>query len=129
MRTLRRFQVSVHNALLVGVLYRLADRDKQFQSLADTQLAIVAELRQRQTVYQFHDEVGPAILRQSAIEDFGDIGMIHHSKGLAFLLKSLQHRLGIHPWLDEFECHSSFHWFRLLGNPDLTHTALSKFLF
>ena len=44
----RRLEVAMDDALLMGVLHGLADGDEQFQPFADAELGLVAELGQRQ---------------------------------------------------------------------------------
>ena len=59
----RRLDVAVDDPLLMGVLDRLADRHEQLQPLARRQLLLVAVLRDRHALDQFHDEVRPAARR------------------------------------------------------------------
>ena len=113
------------DALLVGVLHRLADRHEQLQPLLGRQLGLVAELRQRQAVDQFHDEERLAGRCQAAVEDAGDVGMVHHRQRLPFLLEAGQHGPGIHAGLDELEGDLAFDGFGLFGDPDLAHAAFA----
>jgi hypothetical protein len=67
----------VNDPLLVGVLDRLADRHEQLQPLARRQVVVVAVLGDRHAVDQLHDEVRPARFRGPAIEDAGDVDVVH----------------------------------------------------
>ena len=51
------FDVAVNDALLMGVLNRVADRHEQFQPLSRCQVIVVAVLGDGDAVDQFHDEV------------------------------------------------------------------------
>ena len=116
------------DALLVGVLHRLADRHEQLQPLLGRQPGLVAELGQRQAVDQFHDEERLARRRQAAVEHAGDVGVIHHGQRLPLLLEARQHGLGVHAGLDELERHLAFDGLGLLGDPDLAHAAFADLL-
>src|SRR5207244_5038611 len=85
-----RLDVAVNDALLVGVLDRLADRHEQLQPLARRQAVVVAVLGDRYPVDQLHDEVGPpgayatGLARNSpGIEDKGEVDMVNHRQGLS----------------------------------------------
>ena len=52
-----RLDVAMDDALLMGVLDRLADGDEQFQPLPRRQVVLVAVLGDRHALDQFHDEV------------------------------------------------------------------------
>src|SRR5206468_3831339 len=64
----RRLEVAMDDALLMGVLHRLANGGEQFQPFADAELGIVAELGERQAVDKLHDEVRPATVAVSLRE-------------------------------------------------------------
>ena len=96
--------------------------------LADAQPGLVAEAGQRQAVDQFHDEERPAIRRQAAVEDAGDVGVVHEGQGLPLLLEALHHRLGVHAGLDELQRHLALDRLGLFGDPDLAHAALADLL-
>ena len=55
-----RLEVAVDDALLMGVLHRLADRHEQLQPLPRRQVVLVAELGDRHALDQLHHEVRPA---------------------------------------------------------------------
>ena len=86
----------------MGVLHGLADRDKQLQSLARAQIALVAILGDRHARNQLHHEIRPTMLRRSRIEDLGDVGMVHHRQRLPLRLKARDHLPRVHSRLDDF---------------------------
>ncbi len=45
---------------LMGVLHRLANGNEQFQAFAGRQVLFVTELRDGNSIHQFHHEVGSA---------------------------------------------------------------------
>ncbi len=74
---------------LVGVLNGLADRREQFQPLVEvSSCCIVAKLRDRDPLDQFHHKVGPAGLSGTGVEYLGDVGMVHHRQSLPFGFKA-----------------------------------------
>jgi hypothetical protein len=96
---------SANSTARAGSLHRLADRHEQGQTLLHGQPGIVAELRQRDALDVLHDEERPAALGRASFQDLGDVRVIHHGQGLAFLLETSQDRLGVHPSLDQLEGH------------------------
>jgi hypothetical protein len=77
---------------------------------------------------QFHDEVGPAVLGCAAIEDAGDVNMIHHGQGLPLGLEAGDNLARVHAGLDHFEGDLPLDRVRLLGHPDHTHAAFADLL-
>src|SRR5580704_15335940 len=53
-----RFQIAMHDRLLVRVLHAFAGLDEEFQPILDLELLLVAILRNREAWYVFHYEVG-----------------------------------------------------------------------
>ena len=77
----RRFQVAVNHAALMGVVNRVADPGKQRQASVQTQrrpapIAHVATdiTRQRQTLDKLHDEEMLALGRAAGVVDSGYVG-------------------------------------------------------
>ena len=89
---------------------------------------LVAELAERQAVHQLHHEKRLAGGREAGVEDLGDVGVVHHRQGLAFLLETLQHRSRIHAGLDQLEGDLAPDGLGLLGDPDLAHAPFADFL-
>ena len=91
---------------------------RKLQSRADLQDAIhacaqpervgAAVLHQRCTLDILHDEVGPAVARQPAVEQPRNIRMRQSRQNLPFAQKSAEYRLTVHAALDELERHELF---------------------
>jgi hypothetical protein len=75
------------------VLDGLADVDEKLETLANPKLGLVAEHIQRQSVHEFHHEVGAPVCREAAVEHSGDVGMVHQRQRLPLLLETGQHGL------------------------------------
>ena len=90
------------DALLVGVLHRLADRDEQRQPLARRQPGPVAILGDRHALDQLHHEVGAAV-GLAGVEDLGDVGMIHQGQRLPLLVEAGEHPLGVQAGADDLD--------------------------
>ena len=73
-------------------------RHEQLEALA-ARVVVVAVLGDRNTLDQFHHEVGPARLGGPGVEDLGDVGMIHQCQGLPLGLEARDDLLGVHPGL------------------------------
>ena len=54
---------------------------------------------------QLHHEVGPARVGGPGIEHPGDVGMVHQRQGLPLDLEPGDDLLGVHPRLDDLQCH------------------------
>ena len=91
------------DALVVGVLHRLADQDEQLQPLARRQPVLIAELGDRHAADQLHDEIRPARVGGAGVEDLGDVGVVHQGQGLALGAEPRQHLAAVHPGLDELQ--------------------------
>jgi hypothetical protein len=73
-----------------------------------------------------HDEVRPALLRGSSVQDAGDIRVIEHREGLALGLETRDHTLRIHAWLDDLERDVPLDRVVLFGQIHDTHAAFAK---
>ena len=120
-----RLQVAVNDALLVGVLHRLADRREQREPLRDAQAGVVAILRKRDAFDILHDEERPAALGRAAVEHLGDVRMIHYRQGLPLRLEARQDGFRVHSRFDQFQRHLAANRLRLLGDPDRSHTPFA----
>jgi len=83
-----RLDITVNDSLLMRVLDGVANVDEQIQSLNRRQIVLIAVVRDRNPTYQFHHEVGPAGVGCAGVEDFGDVGVIHHRERLALGLEA-----------------------------------------
>jgi plasmid stabilization system protein ParE len=122
---IRRLEVAMDDPLLVRVLHRLADRDRQLESLAQRQPAFVTELGDRDALDQLHHEVGTAVIRRPGVEDLGDRGVVHQGQCLAFGPKACEDLAAIHASLDELQRHRPPHRLGLLGHVDRAHAPLA----
>jgi hypothetical protein len=91
----------VDDAFLMCVLDGMAHVPRQFQPLPRMQSVLVTVLRDRSPFDQFHHKVRPAGIGGSCVEDFGDVGMIHHCQRLAFGFKPRDDLSSIHARLDD----------------------------
>ena len=124
----RRFDVAVNDAFLMGVLHGQADRHEEFQSFARCEFPIVAELCDRYALHEFHDEEGKAAGGGAGVEHFGDVRVIHHGERLPLGFEPREHGLRIHSSLDELHGHGSLHRLGLLGHPHGAHATLTDLL-
>ena len=79
------------DALLVGVLDRLADGDEQLQPLPGREAVLVAVLGDRHALDQLHDEVRPAGAGGAGVEHPGDVGVVHQRQRLPLGLEAGDH--------------------------------------
>ena len=91
------------DALVMGVLDRLTDWPEQLQPLLRGELAGVAELRDRDALDQLHDEAGRPLVGDAAVENLGDVGMIHESQSLPFGVEACQYGARVHARLGELD--------------------------
>src|SRR5262249_17247087 len=128
----RWLQVAMDDPFLVGVLYRMADRDNQLQSIGQGQLFFITIGRDRLPVDQFHDKVvrgdEAGVFDDARIQDPGDIGVVHQCEGLPFLLEPGEQvfRRAARP--HDFERHAALDWLGLVGNPNFAHAAFAQLL-
>ncbi len=124
----RRLDVAVNDPLLVRVLNGLADGDKQFEALPHSQPVVVAVRRDGDAVDQLHHKIGPTGGCRARIENPGDVGMVHEGQRLPFGLEAVDHVMGVHPRLDDFEGHPASDRLVLLGNKDEPKSSFSDLL-
>jgi hypothetical protein len=116
------------DSLLVRMLHRAANLQEQLQALRSGEMILIAELRDSDAADQFHDEIRSSSRRGSSIKHACDIGMIHHRKGLAFLLEARDHLLGIHAELDNLQRDTPLDGLQLLRHPDNSESAFADLL-
>jgi hypothetical protein len=62
----------------------------------------------------------------TGVEHLGYRRVVHHGQRLTFGLKALKQRAVVHPRSDELQRNLTAQWRRLLGKPDVPHTAFSQ---
>ena len=105
---------------------------KRSRRSLDAQPAGVAVFGERPALDQLHDEVGAAgadaaglVAGGPAVEDLGDVGVVHQRQRLALGLEPGQDGLRVHARLDELEGHEPLDRLALLGHPDGAHAPLA----
>ncbi len=114
----RGLDVAVNDTLLVRVLDGLANFDEQVQSLRGAEFLSVAVSCDGNAAHEFHDKVRAAVFRGAAVEDFGDVRMIHEREGLALGLEAGDDLFRIHAQLDDLEGDTAFDRVALFRGPD-----------
>ena len=71
----------MNDRLVMGVVDPPAHIRKELQPFPGGQFFAIAEVIDRQTLDEFHHEIGPAGLRLPGVEHFGDVGVVHHISG------------------------------------------------
>jgi len=113
---------------LVGVLDRLAHRYEQLQPFAHGQAVLLAVGGDRDPLDQLHHEVGPAAGGGAAVEDLGDVGVVHEGQGLPLGLEPGDHLAGVHARLDDLQGNLALHRLALLGHPNFAHASFTDSL-
>ena len=121
-----RFQIAVDDAFLMGVPHRLTDRQEKLQSLSKRELITIAKVGNRCALNQLHDEVGPAGGGLSAVEDAGNVGMLHQCQRLPLGFEAGDHLPRIHAGLDDLDGDAPPNRRLLLGQVDDAEAALAK---
>src|SRR6266566_3155699 len=116
------------HCLLMRVLHRLTDIDKESQALGSWQVVLVAVVRDGNTAHQFHDEIRPTGLCCAAVQHPGDVEMVHQGQGLALSLEPGDDFARVHPWPDDLEGDLALHRLLLIGHIDHAETALADLL-
>ncbi len=120
------FEIAVNHALLVRVLHGSADLAKQLKPRVERQMVPITVGRNRYTVHEFHDKIGPTARRGPRVQHACDVGVLHHRQGLALRVKPHHNLPGIQPRLENLECHLALHGCGLLGPIDQPHPAFAN---
>src|SRR5687768_16375512 len=86
---------------------------------------IVAVPRDRDSRYQFHDEKRTAIFGRAAVENPGDIRVVHQGERLSLTLESRDDLLRVHTGSDDFQRHLPTNGLALFGEPHDPKTTLA----
>jgi hypothetical protein len=117
----RRFEVTVNDRLLVGVLNSVADLAEQLEALNGREPLFLAVAIHRNAGHVLHDEVRPTLGRRASVEDLGDPRVVHQSEGLPLGLEARHDLPAVHARLDDLQGHPSPDRGHLLREPHLSH--------
>ena len=87
---------------------------------------LVAVLRDRNALDQFHHEVRPAGVGHPAVEDLGDVRVVHDGQGLPLGLEAGDDLAGVHPGLQHLQGHLAADRLGLLGQEHDAEPALAN---
>ena len=118
----------MNDALLMGMLHRLADGHGQFQPLTRRQPVVVTEGGDGDAADQLHHEIGTARIGGPGIQHMGDMRVVHERQRLPFGLEAGHHLLAIHAWLEHLERHLTADALLLLRHEDDAEAALANLL-
>src|SRR5262249_43134165 len=125
-QNIRRLDVAVDDALLVGVMHCLADRGEQVHALANAQLVEVAVLGDWNTRDILHHEVRPSLFAGAGVKDSCDMRVIHYCQRLALRIEARHYFCRAHSQLDDLQRCLPADGVLLLGQVDSSHATLSK---
>ena len=117
----------MNDSFLMSMLNGFANRDKQLQSLVDTQLVVVAVLSDRNSIDKFHHEVRTTVVRSAGIKHACDIGMVHHRQGLLLGVEPGDHIFRVQLRFDQLEGNATLDRLVLFREPDNSHSAATEF--
>jgi hypothetical protein len=115
-----------NDALLVGVLHRLAHAHHQLQSLGRLQPVAVAVVGDRFAADVLHHEVRPTAVRRAGVVDARHALVIEQRERLALRLEARHHLAAVHPGLDDLERDASLQRRALLGEIHHAETAFAE---
>src|SRR5262245_40118754 len=99
----------MYHALLMGVVNGVANLDEQLEALSRVETVLVAVIGNFDSPDQLHYEIGSPRPGRAGVEDFSNIGMVHHRQGLALGLKLRDDIARVHPKLDDFQSDAPTH--------------------
>ena len=117
------FDIPVDDPFLMGVLNPLTDLLKELKAFVVVQTMHIAIFSYGDTLYVFHNKVGPSRFCRACIIDLCDRGVIHHGQRLSFGFKAGHDLFCVHPQLYDFYSHLSFNRCDLLGEVDNSHSS------
>src|SRR3974390_1356759 len=118
----------MNDALLMGVLDRLANLDEQLESVCSGELVLVAVIGDFYSTHQLHDEEWAAGVGRPSIQHPGNVGMVHHRQSLTLGFKAGDHLACVHSQLNHLQRDAAVNGLLLLRNEDSTAPALPDFL-
>jgi len=121
----RGLEVAVDDAFLMRVLDGLADLDEEREAGGQGKGVCIAVVGDARAGHVIHDEKRPAGGGGPAIEDAGDVGMVHPGKGFPLDRETGHHRAGVQAELEDFQRDLAVDGFVLLGQKHDAKTALA----
>src|SRR5262249_44827786 len=121
-------QVAVNDALLMSMLYRVTDGDKQSNPLVQREPLGIAVTGDGHTIDHLHGKVGQARGCSSRVQDTRDVGMLHDSQGLPLAFKASDHLFAVHARLDDLERNVAADRLVLLRAVHNPHATLAELL-
>ena len=110
------------------VLHGAADLDEEMEPLLGVEVFLVAEGGDRGAAHQFNHEVEPPLLGLAAVEDAGDVRVVHHGERLALGLEAGDDLARVHACLEDFDRDAAADRFGLIGHVDGAEATLADFL-
>jgi hypothetical protein len=112
----------------MSMLNRSTNGNEQLQTLSQRQMFLVAILRDRNSIDQFHHEVGASGFGRAAVEHTSDIRMLHHRQRLPFGLEPGDNLVRVHTGLNDLQGDASFDRLFLLGHVNDAHAPFADLL-
>src|SRR5262245_25108145 len=101
------------DSLLVRMLDRRANLDKEPQPFLGRQRMLIAVICDLDATHQLHHEVRTTRVSGSGIKYLRNAGVVHQRERLTFGLEPGDHTLRVHPRLYDLECYAPPNWFFL----------------
>ncbi len=98
-----RFEIAVDHEIAVEIADRVDDLEKEPQDLVDAHTILGAVLRDGSALDQLHDEVGSALVGDSAIQQAGDVRVREPGEELPLGEETRSQLGGVHVAVEKFE--------------------------
>src|SRR5258707_6372787 len=105
----------MNNRFLMRMLHSIANLYEELQTVANSQLLLIAVVGDGGAIDVLHREVRLALSRSASVENFGYRRMLHEGQRLPFGLKALHQSAVVHAGPDQFQCDPTAHGLSLLG--------------
>ena len=127
-QNIRRFEISVDDALLVGVLHAVADVEEEAKSRGDIEPVAVAKIGDRFALDKLHREKRAAICGRSGFEHTRDMRVVHEGERLALRFEPRDHLACVHAGFEHFDCNHAPDRLALLGAKNDAESAVPDLL-
>src|SRR5947209_6240534 len=115
-QNIRWLDVAMNDALVMRVLDRLADLDKQENALTNAEVVLLAIVGDLDAIYQLHDEIRPARHCAARVQHARNGRMVHQSQRLTFCLETRDDAFVVHPHFDDLDGYAPVNRLFLLGH-------------